>query len=92
MKQIWKFRLEIQTQQNVSMPIGAKILCVQMQYGFPCLWAIVDTSRATGLEDRLIILRGTGHPLTGDEGEYIGTVQASDGRLVWHIFEGENRD
>lgn len=46
------------------------------------VWAIVEPG---GLTAPKLYVRGTGHPMTGDEGTYIGTVQTMSG-LVWHLF------
>ena len=35
MKSIWKFPLTIADRQEVQMPVGAKALTVQLQYGEP---------------------------------------------------------
>ena len=81
---IWKFPLEVQGEQVVSMPRGAKILTVQVQGTEVCLWALVDPDK--GREERRFAIVGTGHDYDGD-GKYIGTIQLSSGRLIFHIFE-----
>jgi hypothetical protein len=68
----------------VEMPFGARILSVADQNGVLCLWAIVCPEAAT--KQYKILVRGTGHPFTGEEGRFIGTVQQAGGRLVWHVF------
>lgn len=83
---IYKFPLQIDDAQNVTMPQGAEPLCVQLQDGMPCLWATVDPKAAQ--VQRRIFIRGTGHPLTGSEGRYIGTFQMRGGALVFHAFDG----
>ena len=47
------------------------------------LWAEVDPTLSPGASR--VYVRGTGHPLTGDEGTHIGTVVTISG-LVWHLF------
>jgi len=85
MKTIWKFEIELTDNQNVMMPMEAKILTVQIQHGKVCVWAIVDPEQP--LERRYFYLRGTGHPSDGmDEMQYVGTVQDRQGFLIWHIF------
>ena len=42
MKKIYKYRIEVTDDQNIEMPVGAKILTVQTQNGVPCIWAMVD--------------------------------------------------
>lgn len=89
-KTIWKF--EIQPQQtSVEMPKGAEILTIQMQYGNPCIWALVDP--LNDKEIRSIEVFGTGHSIYYDMGierKYIGTFQLADGALVFHLFERIN--
>ena len=81
---IWKFPLDITDKQMVEMPRGARLLCVQMQYSTPCIWALVspDGERQT----RRIITRCTGHRIDEEVGDYIGTYQT--GPLVFHVFDG----
>lgn len=42
MKKIYKYAIEITDDQDIVMPVGAKILTVQNQNGVPCIWAMVD--------------------------------------------------
>lgn len=51
------------------------------------LWAEVDPTgiSSNGYRVYPVHVRGTGHPLTGDEGTHIGTVVTISG-LVWHLF------
>jgi len=83
---VWKFPLKITDRQTVPMPVGAKILCAQIQQGELCLWAEVDTR--CGNLAREIWIFGTGHPIRNAFSlRYIGTVQQFDGGLVWHVYE-----
>jgi len=87
-QRIYKYELEVMDNQNLRLPIGAKILTVQSQNGKPCLWALVDISAET--EVRHIEIFGTGHPVLSDMGtsrEYISTFQMHGGQLVFHAFE-----
>jgi hypothetical protein len=84
-EQIWKFPLEAMGHQRVQIPLGAEILCVQMQAGKPCLWALVDF--AAGKVERSIEIFGTGHPIPSGDRRYIGTFQVQDGAFVFHAFE-----
>jgi len=85
MTSIFKYDLKIRDDQTVKMPIGAKILSTQLQYEKICLWALVDP--ANEMEERKIIIRGTGHHIDEMDMKYIGTVQMVGGHLVWHVFE-----
>jgi len=85
MKTIWKFPIKIEDSQTiVMMPVGAKILCVQAQYGEPQVWAIVDPSAT--IEKRLLHVFRTGQQDI-NPGRYIGTFQIHQGQLVFHVFE-----
>lgn len=86
MRQIWKFTLALQESQTVPMPKGARILTVQMQGRYPCLWAVVDPGMER--EARVFQIIGTGHPTEEAAFKnYVGTWQ--DGPMVWHLFERE---
>jgi hypothetical protein len=81
---IWKWPLEITDRQVISMPAGSRLLAVQMQSGFPQIWALCDAD-APRVEKEIAIY-GTGNPIPGDPGAYIGTFQTNGGTLVWHAF------
>lgn len=83
---IWKYPLKINDTNTIDMPEGARILCVQIQNGGPCLWALVDTQSPIKVP-RVIETFGTGHPMNDSLREYIGTYQLHDGALVFHVFE-----
>jgi DNA-directed RNA polymerase subunit RPC12/RpoP len=84
---IYKYPLPIGNDVEISIPMGAQILTVQVQNKRPYIWAIVDTDAP--LTTRRLCLRGTGHPFNGKEGKYIGTYQLVNGDLVFHLFEGK---
>ncbi len=83
---IWKYALEVTDLQIIRLPFGARPLGVQLQFGEPMLWAMVDPSAP--LEARSIVTLGTGNPFSGIAGEYLGTYQLTGGALVFHVFEG----
>ena len=86
MNTIWKFPLQVTDYQEIQIPIGAKILCVQTQGGQPCLWALVNPKAAT--YPITIAMYGTGHEIHGmDSLQYIGTFQLYAGSLVFHAFQ-----
>ena len=80
---IWKYDLKPRDGQEISIPLPAKILSVDEQYGRLVVWAIVDPVAP----HRVVAfsIRGTGHPLDGTEGRFVNTVKMSNG-LVWHVF------
>jgi hypothetical protein len=83
-KTIHKYPVFILDEFRLPLPIDAQILTVQMQHGDPYIWAKVDPDAAK--EMRNFRLYGTGHPMDQD-GQYVGTFQAKDGQLVFHLFE-----
>ena len=85
MKTIFKYPLAVQDEQEIMLPAGARVLCVQVQRGVPCLWAVVDPE--IGKLSHTIHIRGTGHPVEGIENfEYMGTFQLSGGDFIFHVF------
>ena len=84
---IWKFPIPVDNEiKDVQMPVGAKILCLQMQRATPCLWAQVNPFN--GREVRTFEWKGTGiNESPQDNRNYIGTVQTHDGDYVFHLFE-----
>lgn len=84
MKKIFKYELPIIGLNQIQMPVGSKLLCVQMQGDVICLWALVDPDRLNW-EVRIMVI-GTGHEVESNL-HYIGTVQQLGGTIVWHIFE-----
>lgn len=85
MTTIWKFPLTatVGMPEKIAMPAGATILDVQVQSGQPCMWAEVDP--AAPVEDRMFVVRGTGHTFDGFHGTYIKTFQEPP--YVWHLYE-----
>lgn len=81
---IWKFPIPC-ADNELQLPIGAKILCAHPQGNSPHIWALVDPSQPT--ERRTIEVIGTGHEMEEAERNYIDTIQTHDGMFVWHVFE-----
>jgi len=91
MEAIWKVQLSLVHIQQVSLPAGSEVLCVQMQNGIPCIWFIcLDTDPDFAKETRTFIIYQTGGEHYKIEGEYIGTFQLKNGGLVFHVFEEED--
>jgi hypothetical protein len=84
---IWKFPLDVNDLQTISMPHNAQILHVASQSNQPNLWALVDENAPT-VDARRFVTYGTGHPMPDDNyGHYVGTYQMHGGQLVFHVFE-----
>lgn len=84
---IYKYDLAISDQQLIELPIGAILLCVQVQHGQPRLWARVNPAQPK--ENKKIITHGTGHMVPETTGRHIGTYQLADGNIVFHVFESD---
>lgn len=86
---VWKFPLVPTDVQYVIMPEAMKILTVQMQFGMPCVWAMVES----GSKKRQVTFWtvGTGNPCPIPlDARYVGTYQLNEGALVFHVFcDGE---
>lgn len=81
---VYKYPLSTKTSTTVlDLPVDSVVLAVQVQYGVPTLWVLLDPARPT--ERRWFELFGTGQ--LGVRGDYIGTVQAHGGNFVFHVFE-----
>lgn len=62
---IFKYPLPgLSVAMEISMPDGARILCVQTQNGVPCIWALVDPSNP-------MIRRGLSVVGTGSDVEHM---------------------
>lgn len=87
MKKIYKYPIEIQDEQVVLLPTGAKILTVQTKSGKAFLWAMVNPTMPNDMAVTIRIF-GTGHTIQdADRLEYIGTIQMCGGALVFHVFK-----
>lgn len=83
-KTIWKYPLLNDYINTIFMPKGAHILCVQNQDNIPTIWAMHNATVTTKVL-RTFYIYGTGHNISSDNLDYIGTVQINN--VVWHIFE-----
>ena len=88
MKVIWKWQVPIEDEFSVQMQQGTEVLSVQTQGWVPQMWALVPDTDAP-VETRRFAVRGTGHPLYGHEGRFIGTFQMDKFGLVFHLFEAK---
>jgi len=88
MKTIWKYEIKAEDIQEIEMPVGSQILCVQTQREKPCIWILTDTETKDA-ETRKFFTIGTGHDFyqEQDNCKYIGSFQLHDGLLVFHLFE-----
>jgi len=88
MQKIWKKQLKIHKSQIIELPDNAKILCVQIQKGIPCIWFIVPQVESYGMAKRKILCLETDEQWeTISELKYIGTFQMMSSTEVFHLFE-----
>lgn len=83
------YKYDVEPGMRLSLPATATVLTVQMQFGKPVMWVLLDPDEPE-CRLRTFVAYGTGHEITeavGHEG-YIGTFQTPGG-LVFHLFEVE---
>lgn len=97
MNTIWKYVLDAELRQTISMPDGAEILSAGADGRDICLWVRVDD--AAPETPRRFLVAGTGEQLPPEDGTtFIGTVQMPfiagknvvhlhSHPLVFHVFE-----
>jgi hypothetical protein len=85
MNTVYKYELEIGA-TRIALPIGAKILHVDMQNETPQLWAL-HRKGETETQWRKIVMFGTGHQISEKAHELAHISTIKDGLYVWHFFE-----
>jgi hypothetical protein len=70
---------------EVPMPVGAKVLTVNLQDDEPHIWALVYASDDLGVVVRKFHWFGTGQVMPDRPLTYVGTVHLHV--LVFHLFE-----
>ena len=84
MKKIYKYQLEPEENQILSLPEDAKFIYTGMQKEKITIWVVIESMNR--LRDYDIKIIGTGWNIPDyDSLRYIGTVQMITG-FVWHIF------
>lgn len=71
---------------TLDLPIGAQLLCVQLQNNRPMVWALVDPEALK--EPVEFTIFGTGHPISDEfllHNDYVVSFQ--HGIFVWHLFK-----
>lgn len=87
MNVIYKYPLAITAEQTLLLPIGAKVLSVQMQGSVPTVWTLQDASNTATTTEVLVAMVATGQEFDIDNWNYVDTLQ--DGSYVWHVFMRE---
>lgn len=97
MLSVWKFPLGVavdsgillkwDSEQYIEMPVGAKILSGNMQFGVACLWALVDPQARREMRRFYVVNTGGSLPDDFKEKEFITTLILAEGTFVLHVFE-----
>lgn len=93
LSRILKYPLTLGSEQRLQVPVGARVLALQLQAGRPVLWLLTDVpthpSGVQAQEEWLVRCVGTGWEVWGlDEWTHLGTVQTTGG-FVWHFWRQE---
>lgn len=92
MKAIWKYPIDIESEQHIRVQADFTPLHVGIDpTGTPCVWGLVDPGNPEATVSFRVLIFGTGHPITGpeegnfdDEPKYLGSFV--QGPFVWHVF------
>lgn len=87
MKTVYKYQLDLNDINIIRLPRDYQLLCVQMQFNTPCIWALVEPENEP--VERKVRIVGTGHPFPDEEQyTYLGTITVSAGvNALWlHVF------
>ena len=80
---VYKYPLVFNAWQTIKAPIK-QIFTVQIQYGTPCLWALVDTEAEDEAFEICMAGTGTKDGYDYEKLNYIATIQCHT--LVFHWF------
>lgn len=86
---IYKYQLEVRTEQKLTVPACHHFLTLRVQHGVPCLWAAVSVESLQRCEYTTLDIDcfGTGEEQFEDgvlERRYLGTAMVNG--YVWHYF------
>lgn len=86
MRTIYKQDLSLTDDQYIEVPVGAKLLHIDIQNQKPCIWYECESKNV--LKKLRILCFGTGReiPYTNNL-RYIGTVLVASGNGVFHFYE-----
>lgn len=86
---VFKYKIPIEDQPLVRLPLGAQILSVGQQNDQLLLWAMVDPAEMR-TKRHTFRVAGTGPEIAEvNELKFLGTVHIDDGCTVLHVFERE---
>lgn len=86
MTRIWKYRLNVVSEQEIAVPPLTQALSVGLDpAGDLCLWAMVKTRHEQPSTRKLkVYIRLTGEPFEPVLAQFLGTVTRGD--YVYHIW------
>lgn len=88
MRKIYKYPLPKSETFTINVPKGGRILHIDVQFGHPEMWILIDPEAS--FEDREFFIAMTGQEIPEARhrnSEYVGTFLLSGGDLVLHLFE-----
>jgi hypothetical protein len=87
---IYKYAVKIDASGKcvLTLPKYSTFLHVGQQDGEVFVWTKVNVNTGEELEDRILRVYGTGHPMNEVARQYyLGTAHLYNGALVFHVFE-----
>lgn len=85
MRNVFKYKIPVEDEFELKLPMLAKILTIQTQHGMPNIWVLVDTDNP--METRKFKTFGTGHTIPDEKLDYVATYLIENDALVFHVFE-----
>lgn len=87
MHKVYKYELNFNDTQYISLPYGTEILSVGNQFEKLCMWVKFNTDEEMLFEFKIYVI-GTGNqiPLPSKNINFIGTVMFGGGKEVYHVF------
>ncbi|MHC4616807.1 MAG: DUF7352 domain-containing protein [Planctomycetota bacterium] len=70
---------------HIQMPVGAKVLAVQMDLERARIWAEIDTQQKK-MKERIFRIISTGEEIDFENREFVGTFQTKAG-VAYHLYE-----
>ena len=88
MRVIWKYKVPARQRFSIEMPEGAVVLSVQVQFGEPHIWCLVDPLASKEARQFMLLPTGEQTPYLDEFGfDFRGTFQVQGGTIVLHLFE-----
>lgn len=87
---IYKYKLSVLDEQEIKLPINAKILNFAEQNSELFIWCLIKKSYLEFTEVRKFYIFGTGMQVDSDL-KYINTCHTKNG-FVWHLFENNRNE